>query len=238
MAAVAGFGLTAQLPAIANPNPAAEVQANVMHACVKPKSGVVSIPKPKTLDGTRVVQCRKNERLRSWSIVGPAGAPGTPGPAGPPGPPGPGVPTGATGPSGPAGATGATGPAGPAGPSGLSVAYTAAQAPGPVSIDDNPRESATLISNKTVPAGKYVIVVSTYLYGTSGIGARCTLDIGLPTNPRGYTSSDNATLSFSTSADFATDTTVNYTCDNTGSNPVNAENALVQFIAVDTLTAL
>jgi len=98
--------------------------------------------------------------------------------------------------------------------------------------------SATLISNKTVPAGKYVIVVSTYLYGTSGIRARCTLDIGLPNNPSGFTSSDDATMSFSTSADFATDTTVNYTCYNSGSNPVDVENALVQFIAVDTLTAL
>ena len=65
-----------------------------------------------------------NEKLVSWSQVGPRGATGTQGPAGPAGPVGatgaPGAPgaLGPTGPQGPAGTTGSTGSTGPTGDTG------------------------------------------------------------------------------------------------------------------------
>lgn len=243
IAVVAGFGLVVPLPALANQYPAVEVQSSVMQACVSPKTGVIRIPKLKTLNGKTVVQCRRNEELRSWSLTGPTGAAGAQGATGPTGPGG----SGPAGAAGATGATGATGPAGPAGPSGLSVAYTAAQTSPSVTIFNNGM-AETLIINKTVPAGKYVIVVTTTFeegLTPGGIKAECILDFGDSYN--GFTSApdttgtDRATMNFSISAEFATPTLFNYYCYNSlpgAPQGINATNARVQFIAVDTLTAL
>lgn len=75
-----------------------EVQPGALYACVISKSGLMRIPNPVSRGGKQVVRCRKNEKLRTWSLVGPTGATGATGPAG------------AAGAAGPAGATGATGP--------------------------------------------------------------------------------------------------------------------------------
>ena len=71
-----------------------------IHACMNPSDGTIRIV-------SDPANCRKNERLLSWNIMGPKGDKGDPGPAGP------------AGPEGPAGKDGATGPAGPAGTNGL-----------------------------------------------------------------------------------------------------------------------
>jgi hypothetical protein len=71
-----------------------------IYACMNPSDGTIRIV-------SDPANCRKNERLLSWNIMGPKGDKGDPGPAGP------------AGPEGPAGKDGATGPAGPAGTNGL-----------------------------------------------------------------------------------------------------------------------
>ena len=82
-----------------------DASPSVIKACANKASGRLRLAGPA---GT----CRHGERLVSWNVQGPTGAPG---PAGPPGPAGSPGPTGSAGPAGPAGAAGPAGPAGPAG---------------------------------------------------------------------------------------------------------------------------
>ena len=102
------------------------VKAGTVYACANDSTGVVRIPKARTVKGRTFVVCLASERLLTWAQAGPTGDQG---PAGPSGPAGPAGPAGATGPAGPAGATGATGPAGATGatgatgPAALSAAY-------------------------------------------------------------------------------------------------------------------
>jgi hypothetical protein len=99
----------------------------VIYACVNASDGTLRIV-------SSPAQCKKNETLLSWNIMGPKGDTGATGPqglqgpqgvqgpkgdTGAIGPQGPKGDTGAIGPQGPQGVTGATGPQGPAGPTGL-----------------------------------------------------------------------------------------------------------------------
>lgn len=124
----------------ATPYPAAQVQPGVMYACVAPTSGLLRIPTPTMRDGKQVVQCRRKEQLRTWSLTGPQGATGALGPQGV---------IGATGPAGPAGPAGATGPAGP------SNGYFAA-APNPV-ITPIDGSEVSVVSLGELPAGSYIV---------------------------------------------------------------------------------
>ena len=106
----------AALPvAHASEYPATEVKPGVVYACLTSKTGWMRVPKQKVLDDKTVVQCRRTEELRFWSMIGQTGQPGSngatgaTGPQGPAGPVGPGGPAGPAGPQGPAGATGADG---------------------------------------------------------------------------------------------------------------------------------
>jgi hypothetical protein len=120
---------------------AGRATTNRLRACVRRRTGIMRM-----LSGPRQ-RCRRGERLVTWNVQGPAGAPGpagpqgTPGPGGPQGAPGPagapgpqgpqgaagpaGAPgeRGATGPTGATGAPGDRGPTGPAGPAGTSNGY-------------------------------------------------------------------------------------------------------------------
>lgn len=97
-------GLFMAPPASAGKYPSTEVLPGVVYACVGPKAGELRIPKSRRVDGTNLVQCRRNEMLRVWSVAGPAGPQGSPGATGEPG---------ATGPSGAMGSQGIQGPRGP-----------------------------------------------------------------------------------------------------------------------------
>lgn len=79
--------------------------SRVVYACVAPKTQVMRLPAAKTVNVKTVVQCRRREVLRVWSVAGPSGIPGAPGAAGQPGGPG------TTGPAGPSGSVGPAGPA-------------------------------------------------------------------------------------------------------------------------------
>jgi hypothetical protein len=87
----------------------------VIRGCVKPGTGqLVGL-----VDENG--QCKDNETLIEWNIMGPEGPPGPAGPEGPPGPAGPAGSEGPVGPPGPAGPAGPTGPQGPRGISGYEV---------------------------------------------------------------------------------------------------------------------
>lgn len=98
------LGLLTAPPASASKYPSTEVLPGVVYACVGAKAGELRIPKTRRVDGKSLVQCRRNEVLRVWSVAGPAGPQGSPGAAGEPG---------ATGPSGATGSQGVQGPRGP-----------------------------------------------------------------------------------------------------------------------------
>lgn len=159
----------------ASPYPAAEVQPGVMYACVAASSGAMRIPRPTVLNGKQVVQCRRREDLRVWSLVGPqgqtgasgtTGATGATGPTGAPGPggSGPAGPTGATGPAGPAGA------AGPAGPIGPSNGYFATLAVPPVILPID--GSQTLVaSSGPLFAGEYIATGAAVFFDNVGHGS-------------------------------------------------------------------
>lgn len=156
--------LVAPQAAQARPYPATEVMPGVVYACLTAETGWMRVPKQKTLNGKTVVQCRRTEELRFWSLMGERGPAGATGATGVTGPQGPAGPTGPGG-SGPAGATGAQGPQGPQGiqgiqgvpgPSGVSVGY----------FSDPPSYIYTQVGVETTPvsasvsAGKYLVNAS------------------------------------------------------------------------------
>lgn len=102
-AAFAGTEAYARLGATA-------ADANTIYACVH-KNGNPTL----VAEGT---ECKPNETLVSWNIVGPRGEKGDTGPQGPQGPQGETGPQGPQGETGPQGPQGETGPQGPQGPQG------------------------------------------------------------------------------------------------------------------------
>ncbi len=98
---------------------------NVIYACSNPAGQLRSVACPD--------DCKRNETVLDWSIVGPPGADGAVGPTGPQGeigPAGPAGADGADGATGPAGADGADGATGPAGADGADGATGPAGADG------------------------------------------------------------------------------------------------------------
>ena len=155
----------ASLMPVANASPSwpsAEVMPGVVYACVAPKTGVVRLPSPKTVDGKPVVQCRRKEQLRVWSTSGIPGQPGSSGPVGEAGPRGEQGP-GGSGPAGPAGPAGAAGLRGPS--NGYFLASGGSVLP--------PSGSYTPIGQiSDLPAGAYVVNASvTVFYGSPEAGA-------------------------------------------------------------------
>ena len=247
---VAAIALLTCAPATAAPRPKLNVEPGVTYACIAPQSGIMRMPQPKTVRGDRKVSCRRGELLRSWSthgLTGDAGATGATGESG------------TTGAAGAGGTTGAAGAGGATGGSGLSVAYTAAMAPGggnAITIFSGanlgqPGNGVQLV-NKTVPAGKYVIFASaTMETGHDSISTECSLDLGTGSYPVGFAHAWNpvtdgshtvrATMTFSATATLGTARAVSMVCYNTSltrSAPVNAYDASLTFVAVDTLTSL
>lgn len=167
----------------AEPYPATEVRPGVVYACLTAQTGWMRVPKPKSLNGRTVVQCRRSEELRWWGVAGAAGQPGATGPAGLQGPQGPkgdpGVP-GATGGSGPAGATGATGPQGPQGIQGAPGAAGPSngywQAMGEQSIT-----TSLLVDSMRLPTGKNYLVTAIVTASNNNVNAAtftCYMSVG------------------------------------------------------------
>jgi hypothetical protein len=104
---------------------AAQASNNTIYACVN-RNGDARIVDP-------TEECRRQETLVRWNVVGPqgpAGAPGPQGPAGPQGLQGVAGPQGTIGPTGATGQTGSVGPQGPKGDTGAQGPQGAAGAPG------------------------------------------------------------------------------------------------------------
>jgi Collagen triple helix repeat (20 copies) len=101
---------------------AAQASNNTIYACVN-RNGDARIVDP-------TEECRRQETLVRWNVVGPQGPAGAPGPQGPAGPQGPQGVAGPQGTIGPTGATGQTGSVGPQGPKGDTGAQGTTGAPG------------------------------------------------------------------------------------------------------------
>lgn len=113
-----GLGLLVAAAAFAGTEAYARLAAtaagdNTIYACVHKNRNPTLV--------TEGTECKPNETLVSWNIVGPRGEKGDTGPQGPQGPQGetgPQGPQGETGPQGPQGETGPQGPQGETGPQG------------------------------------------------------------------------------------------------------------------------
>ena len=140
----------------------------------------------------RIVQeaadCRKNERVITWSergAAGPAGPQGAQGPQGPAGatglqgPAGPIGPAGAAGPIGPAGSAGAAGPKGDAGAKGPAGEQGPAGPPGPAGAASLAALDGTACTRADGSAGSVDVVVN----ATNVVELQCKAGSGPPPPP-------------------------------------------------------
>ncbi len=139
-------------PASAVSTRAVVVEPDVVYACIALKTGLMRMPKPKTVNGKLTVTCRSNESLQTWSSTGRSGATGPQGPQGEKGP------TGPAGAAGQGGAGGPQGPTGPQGPSGVSKAYFVSTTSTQVAL--TPAGVDVVGFTGTIPTGNYVAMFS------------------------------------------------------------------------------
>jgi hypothetical protein len=191
--------------------PATATVPGVVYACVSPKTGVVRLPAPKTLNGTSVVQCRRREVLRPWSSVGPSGASGAPGAQGA---------TGASGSNGAPGAQGAVGPAGPIGPS--NAYFFSSLADVSLGAVDGPQ----VVGSVTVPAGDYLVFAAGNFRDTTDVNvqASCFVSAGAAnsfgsTLRLAYPYSDGTLALTWAFTGLADDTTITLTCQTNDAGP-------------------
>jgi hypothetical protein len=170
--------LVALPPANAEKYPAMEVSPGVVYACVSPKTQLARLPTPKIVDGKTLVQCRRREVLRVWSVTGPTGSTGVVGAPGPSGPTG-------SGPVGPIGPVGPAGPTGPIGPTGPSAAYSSFSG-GSFIPDTQPTDTYLPFADiYSLPNGAYVATstVSVSYTGVEDVTVSCRFEMSGASSP-------------------------------------------------------